>query len=127
MRSNHSKKKFFVPTVSKDIISLSLNDIVKLGYLALNKAYTNMAATDNLHIGDGVEDIRTYCAANNIKTKEQLRIEKESKGEEEYVPSTTEQAAAILERIADSDPEEELAPATPARKRKGMFFDNFFI
>jgi hypothetical protein len=115
MRSANTKKKFFVPDLG-NFVHYPYSNILNAKYDQI------MAATDNLHIGDGVADIRTYCLANNIKTKEQLRVEKESKGEEEYVPSATEQAAAILERIADSDPEEELPPATPARKRKGMFF-----
>lgn len=108
MLSNSSSKKFYVPLV----------DVSPLHHLA-------MAATDNLHVGDGVASIHDYFSSNGMKTKEQIRVEKESKGEEELVLSTNEQAAAILERIADSDDEPEVpkTPSTPPqKKRKGMFF-----
>lgn len=104
-----NKKSFLVPLVDCGLHQLT------------------MAATDNLHIGDSAVSIAQYFDAKHMKTKEQLRVEKESNGEEELVISTHEKAAAILERIADSEDEPAQPSTPPQKKRKGMFFGNFFI
>lgn len=76
-----------------------------------------MAATDNLHIPDA-ESIRECADRKGIRTEKQKEVEEKTKGEEEYVPSTSELASALLiEKIAESDDEDVARP----QKRKGLF------
>lgn len=118
MFSHNSTKQFFFPPTGSKQFTVPRADTPLLCLV--------MAATDNLHVGDGVASIQNYFEANKMKTKEQLRVEKESNGEEELVVSTHEKAAAILERIADSEDEPAQPSTPPQKKRKGMVFGNLF-
>lgn len=119
MRSSHStRRKFHVPVVGTGGITFDFPS-------QPSNAFTlSMAASDNLHIPTD-ESIHAYAERKGVKTDQQREVERQTNGEEEYVPSKGELAAQLLiEKIADSDEEDHLA-----KKRKGStscFFFNLF-